>query len=515
MIKRMCVLTVFIAFIVSIISMHIFSTVMSNDYKQTALNQGSYTLETGSVNGNIYDCNMKPIVNSENKYLCAINPSSDAVIEILPYIEDTEKFYSKVQYGKPFVYESDKKDFISENITVFEVPERYSKNQSAQHIIGYTHNGEGVCGIEKSYNTFLRSFSNQNSVTYKVDGLGDVLEGVNKKVNLAEPLKAGVVTSLDLEIQKICESAEIEKGCIVVMDIKSGDIKALVSYPSYSTENLEEALNNEDLPLLNRCLCSYNAGSVFKLLICQAALESGIADNFTYNCTGEITVNGQVFKCHEKDGHGYIDMKEAIPYSCNTYFIKLSQKITAEKLFETAEKMGFGKEIRLCDGLYTESGNLTSLEELKIPAEKANFSFGQGKLLVNPIQVTRMICAIANNGQIPSVQLIKGITYDGNSIENQSKSFFKEVMSIENAQLIQDFMTSYTSYNLKISAKTSTAQTGNYDENGNEYCHGWVSGYFPSDNPKYAVTVMVENGGYGNQSALPVLKEIAYKIINS
>lgn len=524
-IKRLCALTVAFGVAVSVIYMHIFSVITNSEYKQTALNQGSYTLTAGSVNGNIYDCHMNLLVNSETQYICAVNPTPDAVIELLPHIKDTEDFYSKVSYGKPFTCITDTDKFQSDNITVFKIPLRYSKNQLAKHITGYTSNGSGVCGLELSYDTFLRSYRTENSITYKVDGNGNVLEGISKNIRYAEEIKAGVITTLDSDIQQICEKASenIEKGAIIVMDIKTGEIKASVSVPSYDISNLDKALEDENSPLINRVLYSYNAGSIFKLLICQCALESGISDNFTYNCTGSSDIGGQIFNCHEKDGHSYQDMKTAIINSCNTYFIALGKKISTERLIETAQKLGFGNETRLADDLYSTSGNLPSYEELELPAEKANFSFGQGKLLVTPIQITQMICAIANNGQMPSARLIEGITYDGETVENQSETVLTEVMNKDTAKKLQDFMISAVSENEKsnaysdkvqIAAKTSTAQTGAYDKKGYELCHAWVSGYFPAENPEYAVTVIAENGGYGNISASPVLKEIAEEIIS-
>ena len=524
MIKRLSMLTVFFGAAVSVLYMHIFSVITGSEYKQTALNQGSYTVETGSVNANIYDCNMKKLVNSEMQHICAVNPDSDAVKEILPHLaESREEFYSKLKYGRPFLCVTDTSDFSSENITVFEVPSRYSENQPAQHIIGYTSGGSGVCGIELSYDTFLRSFSSRNSVTYKVDGNGDVLEGIRKEISYADDMKAGVVTSIDYDIQDICEKAaeNIEKGAVIVMDIKTGEIKAMTSRPAYSVSSLEKALDDEDSPLINRVLYPYNAGSVFKLLICQCALESGISDNFTYECTGSIDINGQIFNCHEKDGHGYQDMKAAVSNSCNTYFIELSKKISSARLLETAKNLGFGSETRLADNLYSMTGNLPSYDDMKLPAEKANFSFGQGKLSVTPMQVTQMVCAIANDGNMPSARLIEGITYDGINIENRSETVYSEVMTTETAAELQKFMTAAVNENpqsnaysdkVRISAKTSTAQTGVYDDSGNELCHAWASGYFPSDAPQYAVTVMAENGGYGNTAASPVLREIAEKI---
>lgn len=523
MIKRLGIITILTALAGSVLYMHIFSVITCGKYKNTALNQGSCTISDSLQNGCIYDCSFNKLICSEEINLCAVNPESDAIAEILPHVTDKKDFYSKLKYGKPFICETDTDKFKSPNITVLKSFRRYSENQTARHIIGYTAEGKGICGLELSYDTFLRSFESQNTVKYKTDGNGDVLEGREKEIETAEDIKAGVVTSIDSEIQKICEDSakNIKKGALVVMDIKTGEIKAIASFPSYDTDNLAAALNDENSPLLNRALCSYNAGSVFKLLICQCAVESGISDNYTYNCTGSENVSGQIFRCHKKSGHGYQDMKTAVANSCNTYFIRLGSKISSERLLETAEKIGFGSEIRLADRLYTDSGNLPSYEELELPAEKANFSFGQGKILVNPIQITQMICGIANDGIMPSAVLVKGITYDGINIENTNEPVMNEIMSADTAKLLQEFMTSAVteksnawSDKVKISAKTSTAQTGNYDENGNELCHAWVSGYFPSDNPQYAMTVLVENGGYGNESASPILKECAEKIIS-
>ena len=132
-----------------------------------------------------------------------------------------------------------------------------------------------------------------------------------------------------------------------------------------------------------------------------------------------------------------------------------------------------------------------------------------------------MVCAIANNGNMPSAKLIEGITYDGINIENRSETVYSEAMTAETAAELQKFMTAAVNENpesnaysdkVMISAKTSTAQTGVYDDYGNELCHAWASGYFPSYSPQYAVTVIAENGGYGNTAASPVLKEIAENI---
>ena len=154
----------------------------------------------------------------------------------------------------------------------------------------------------------------------------------------------------------------------------------------------------------------------------------------------------------------------------------------------------------------------------------ANFCFGQGLLTATPLQVTQMTCAIANDGTMPIAHLIKGITRDGSTLLEETPSpMYAKALKRETAYFLQDMMIATINENENSNAvpetvfaggKTSTAQTGRYDENGSEYCHAWITGYFPVDSPKYAVTVLIEDGGYGNSTAAPVFKNIADKIMS-
>ena len=217
-----------------------------------------------------------------------------------------------------------------------------------------------------------------------------------------------------------------------------------------------------------------------------------------------------------------LDMEGAIKCSCNPYFIQLSEYLDSEQLYNTAAKFGFGTQCILADTIVSASGRLTDKEELEIAAEKANFSFGQGVLTVTPLQISMLTCAIANNGDMPIASLIKGITSDGISIKNQSKARYAKTIKPETAELLRSFMLSAVdgspssnarSEKVKIAGKTSTAQTGRYDEDGNELCHGWITGFFPYESPQYAVTVLAEDGGTGNLIAAPVLRKIAEEIV--
>ncbi|MGN0621947.1 MAG: peptidoglycan D,D-transpeptidase FtsI family protein [Porcipelethomonas sp.] len=519
MLKRLTVLSVVFMFLFSALYLRLFAVVQNKEYISAGQQQGTYTVETGRTNGNIYDRNMNLLVNRDYEYYAVVNPTSEAVEEILPCVTDKDGFYSNMVYGKPFLCEVKKDGFDSQDITVFKVPVRYGEESIAHHITGYVSDGEGICGIEYAYDEFLRSCETVNSVTYNVNGCGKALEGIQKEVSYGEEMKSGVVLTIDYYIQAICELAgrNIEKGAVVVMDIYTGDILAMASFPDYDVNELEDALDNENSPLINRCLYSYSVGSIFKLVTAEAAFEQGINEDFSYSCEGFTEINDQIFRCHDLSGHGMQNMTEAMANSCNTYFIELSKHIDSDLLLETARRMGFGMSIPLASGMTASGGNLQSEEDLLLPAEKANLSFGQGKLLASPVQICAFTCAIANEGNYCVPRLVKGTTFDGENISVENPEKKTKVMERDTAFRLQDLMIAAVDKNESSAArpknnhaagKTSTAQTGRFDEEGTEICHGWITGFFPLSSPEYAVTVLCEDGGYGNDCAAPVFKEI-------
>ena len=214
-------------------------------------------------------------------------------------------------------------------------------------------------------------------------------------------------------------------------------------------------------------------------------------------------------------------MKSAIIDSCNTYFINLVQHIDTERLWNMSSILGFGRETILAKNIISSSGNLPSINELNILAEKSNFSFGQGKLLATPIQITTFTSAIANGGDLPIAKLIRGTTTDGETVDEEDEIVYTKALSTDIAFEMQDYMIAAINENENSNArpnntfaagKTSTAQTGRYDEDGKDICHAWITGFFPVANPKYAVTVLVEDGGFGNDEAAPIFKKIADSI---
>lgn len=517
------VLASFFSLVFIVIIGNYFRIAGNTSYSEIAEKRYAMTVEVSSNEGNIYDRNMKRLVNTDTKYVAVAIPQAVERDELVEYAVDKDDFYAKYDVGEPFEFEA--KCYIEESdgLTVFRVPIRYSESSIATHIIGYTSQNVGVTGIEYAYDSILRDDYGENSVTYSADGFGRVLIGGGKKVVKSSITCSGVVTTIDSDIQKICENAgsSIEKGAIVVTEIETGNILALASFPDYSLSNIESAVNDENSPMINRALYSYGVGSIFKLVTACEAIQEGYGD-LMYNCSGEINVFGQRFRCHKLDGHGLQTMSEAMINSCNTYFINLIGNLDITKLRDTAFRLGFGRETHLCSGITASGGVLPTISSLTVPAELANFSFGQGKLTATPLQISQLTCAIANDGKMPVLRLIRGITEDGITVPNEKNTQYAYAMEESTAKLLKDMMMAAVNENedsnakpksVMAAAKTSTAQTGQYDEDGNELCHAWITGFFPAEAPMYAVTVLVENGGYGNDAAAPVFRKIADEIV--
>lgn len=520
--NRIITVTAVFFIVFTLLAVNYYAISVKQTYVRTAEKNAELIIGAGESQGTIYDRNLKPLVNTESIYKAVAVPTAVNKEEIASYAEDKDDFLRKCEDGEPFVFDCREDTPESEGLTVFKLPVRYSETQTACHVIGYLSDGKGADGIEYAYDSILRTQNRENSVKYIMDGFGHVMIGESKKVTRSEAVKGGVVTTIDGDIQRICEECgkNIKKGAIVCSDIKSGDILSMVSFPNYNYDQLDKAVSDSDSPLINRALYSYSVGSVFKLVTAAEAIEEGFS-GMMYDCIGNTDIGGQIFNCHKYDGHDLQDMKTAMTNSCNTYFISLAQCLDITKFRERAYNIGFGKENLLCTGICGSAGVLPSVNDLQIPAELANFSFGQGRLTATPLQITQLASAIANNGEMPVLRIIKGLTVDGEYIADEKEPRVTRVMEEETAVQLRKMMVSAVRDNKKsnaksrkvsVGAKTSTAQTGRFDKKGEEFCNAWITGFFPSRKPEYALTVLIEDGGYGNDAAAPIFKDIAEKI---
>ena len=500
----------------TVLGLNYYRLALKNDYIYSTAESSFITLNAGESQGTIYDRNLQPLVNEETEIIAAVVPGETDINELAELAKNKAELYVKYLNGEPFTIRCIKKGKESAAVTFFEIPLRYSEHQTAQHIVGYLSENSGVSGIEHAYDRILREGNISNTVTYSTDGFGNILIGGGKSVVRSSKPLTGVVTTLDKDIQKICEDCAIKKGAVIVTDVKTGEILGLASFPSYSWNNIDAALENEDSPLINRALYSYSVGSIFKLVTALEGLNEGFS-GFVYSCEGEIDISGQGFRCHKADGHGLQNMTEAMTNSCNTYFICMSRNFDVASFRQLAFDLGFGREIHLCAGMTGASGVLPTAEQLMIPAELANFSFGQGKLTATPLQINQLTAAIANGGELVLSSLIKGVTVDGKAIGNEKLPQSTRVMSEEASDELRKMMkaavyknknSNAKPKNTLAAAKTSTAQTGRFDDEGEEECNAWITGFFPANKPVYAVTVLVEDGGYGNDTAAPIFSNI-------
>ena len=513
--------------IASGLMVRLYALSMNVGLEQAAQSQSAYTLQITTTRGQIYDRNLQPLTDTEQRNYLAVLPTDDAVQACAEQITGTSRRLAldAAAQGTPFVLplEDGQKVYAAdvENFTVSSRLPHDPSEQLAVHLLGYLDGeGNGVSGIEQAYNDQLAAAGEQVTVRCQVDALGRPMENGTMQVEgSSRPPQQGVILTLDKRMQQVVEQVgeQIDQGSIVVMDVQTGAITASASFPQYDPYHLEAALEDAGQPLINRALLPYCVGSSFKLSVAAAALEEGISPSFSVDCVGGTTVAGRIFYCHNRAGHRETDLKRAIEQSCNPYFIKLGQETGAEQLLGMAKALGFGQETQLADGVIAQAGNLPTLGELSSPHELANFSFGQGKLTATPVQIAAMVSAVANGGMAVTPHLVMGTTEDGETVQEKESPAPVRVFSQQTAAFLQEAMIGVVEEGSAPLAqpkqggaggKTASAQTGLYDEEGEEIVHAWFAGFFPAQNPQYAAVILIEGGEYGGQVASPLFAQL-------
>lgn len=496
-----------------------------------ASNQGGYNLPVATTRGQIYDRNMHTLVNNTYQYVAAVMPTPQAATALLAVSSEEEKpaLVEKLSSALPFALTIPDNNIYAHGVDIFRVPDRYGGYQYAPHVIGYLGGDgvSGVSGIERTYDDYLKAAGGKISCGYQSDAAGHIMQGAAMSVNREnEQPSSGVCLTLDRDIQKITQEAlavGCEKGGVVVMEAATGDILAMASVPYFDQNNIAASLESEDAPFISRAISGYNIGSVFKLVVSSAALEKGISGYRENVCTGSVDVGGVVFRCNNDAVHGVCDMQRALQVSCNSYFITLAQELDPDYLLSFCQNLGFSKSVELADGMTTQAGNLPDSQELKNPAALANFGFGQGSSLATPLQMAGVVSAIVNGGHGVTPRLVRGFTADGAGITSETSVYAENrVLSEDTAEHMRQLMAGVVSNGSGRTAKpvtggaggkTSSAQTGQYDENGKEIVHAWFVGFYPEEEPKYSIAVFVEGGESGEHVAAPIFKNIADGIV--
>ena len=382
----------------------------------------------------------------------------------------------------------------------------------------------GLTGIESAYDDEMVGKSGGNPVTEWLDAvLSRTRDGYD--LNL----------TVDAELQtQAAEALGDRRGAAIVMDAETGALLTIVGTPAYDPNQLytdgkaseqslaavsaywSEIVAREDAPLVFRAADGlYVPGSTFKMLTAAAILDSGLATPETfYRDEGILEVDGRVIIELNRPDESKVDwtLEESFAYSLNVVFARIGLELGPQLLSEYSERFGFGHEPPLAVGA-TES-RLTSPDSELIDnrALLADTAFGQGELLVTPLQMALIGAAIANGGEIMEPYLVESIVdAEGEIIERASPSRWKRPINDETAAAMQQLMEASATYGyasgaqipgLTVGGKTGTAEVGSVEP------HGWFVGYATDGERALVTAVIVENGGSGSTTALPIGRDL-------
>jgi len=385
----------------------------------------------------------------------------------------------------------------------------------------------GKSGVEKVYDMLLRG----------TDGFQEVEVGVSGKhrriVRTQQPqIGNDLLVTLDINLQEAAKKAMGDRnGAVVAMNPSTGEILVWLSQPGFNPEDFTLPLTRDKAreifqdpahPLFNRVIQGqYAPGSIFKLVTAIAALEQDAGNiDREYTCNGYIKIgyDNRVFRCWKDSRHGSLTLPDAIANSCNVYFYQLGMHVMSENIYNTAKKMNLGETSQtIFDG--EESGTIPDNKWKKTyfgigwyPGDTANMSVGQGYVLVNPLQLLKTISTIATEGKMYAPYILKMVVSpESKVIDKMLPRLEKQVdISVDIFKNIKDGMKRVTEYGtaqflrlpLEVASKTGTAQSPTGIDNG------WYACFAPIDKPEIAIIVLVEGGGYGSVSAMPVAREI-------
>lgn len=407
---------------------------------------------------------------------------------------------------------------------------RYGTSPVAAHVVGYINavDNHGMSGIEKDYDEILRG-SQPDSVAAIVDAGQQIIPGLGyKRLKLPDAEEpANIILTLDGRIQHIVEvvmDKYIHKGAVLILRPSTGEILAMGSRPAFDANQLERYLNREDSPLLNRTISAYQPGSVFKLVVAAAALETKQVNlNDAFFDKGYIDINNLRFKGwdFERGGRGKLTFLDAMAYSSNPVLIEVGQRLGPETIVSFAQRLGFGHKTKLnLDG--EAGGNLPEANRL-FPGDLANLSIGQGTLEATPLQIAMLISTIVNDGvKIEPLLIHKIATTNGKVLRTFQSDRKSRILSKSTTDQLRQMMAAVTEYGTGQAAeiegygsagKTGTAETGRTGTDGKGINHAWFAGYAPLEKPQYVLVVFVEEGMSGGDVAAPIFREIMTEIL--
>lgn len=497
------------------------------DLSTAADRQASYTLTVATARGTIYDTNMDPLTNTGSEYRVSVVPTPETLAALSAQLEP-EKWESAEQRlsgGAPIALVMDSAPSTVAGMMAFQVPVRYTDTLPAEHLLGYLDSeGQGVTGVEQLFDDVLSEYSGEVRVTYTLDGTGEWLQGVTPEVeNTLSRSQGGIALTLDSGVQKIAQRAAdryLPQGAALVCEADTGRVLSMVSTPGFQPDRVADVLNDTRSPLLNRTLCNYNCGSVFKIVTAAAALEGGIPLTTTYSCTGRIEVQGVGFRCHQQLGHGQVNMVSGFAGSCNPYFIQLAQRTGGERLYRMASLLGFNRSLAMEGGLETARAVLPQRPSLN-GAALANLSIGQGELLATPLHIAALVGAVVNDGAWRMPSILKGMVDEYGKLTETGLPEPQTAFSPATAATLRDMMLQTVRAGTgeaakpatgEAAGKTGTAETGWRQEGAEEVVQSWFAGFYPADDPDYVIVTLAEDADNTGGNSAAAFRQICEQL---
>ena len=507
--------------------------------------------------GAIYDSNMKVIAQSASAYLVYINPSKiktdsqktlvvDGLSKILEIDRETvqkkaersssgyEKILGKIDQAKKDELTAFISEHSSEKLSTIigidpDTKRYYPLGSFASSIIGFTGSEDiGRSGLELFYNSELTGTSGRiitaknalaGAMPNDYETTYDATDGYSLVLTIDEPIQY----YLEQQLVQALDECDAKYAYGIVMDVETGAVLAMSSVPDYnlnepytiaSASKLEEieALENEDekkkansdalfAQWRNRVISdSYEPGSVFKIFVAAAGLEEGIiTTESTYNCTGQIKVANYYQHCYHRTAHGVQTLHEALPYSCNTFFITLGQKLGKEKFFKYFEAFGFTNKTGIdlpAEAAPKEGVTYYGVDKLGI-AELSSESFGQ-TFQITPIQMITAVSALGNEGKLMTPYVVsKVLDADGNIIKETKPTVKRQVVSKQTAKtissLMEEVVISGTAKNAYVAGYHICGKTGTSDKltSPGENIASFA-GFAPANDPKIAILIAID-----------------------
>jgi penicillin-binding protein 2 len=420
------------------------------------------------------------------------------------------------------------------------------EQQSGDPLLGLPGFRVGKAGLEKIHDLALRGKGGSSQV--EVNAFGRVIRELERREG--EP-GAEVKLTIDMGLQNmVAQRLGEESASAVVLDVHSGEVLAMASTPAYdpnafntglSASEWQALVNNPRAPLTNKAIAGrYAPGSTFKMAVLLAALEKGaITPDTKVFCNGFMELGNARFHCWKKHGHGLLDAQGAITQSCDVYFYEAAKRTGIERIAAMAERLGFGHKLGI--DLPGERGGLVPTPKWKRGAMDAAWQggetvitgIGQGYLLVTPLQLAVMTARLVNggfavtprltgavsrrHGEAPTTPAYPSLELPARHLE-LVRSAMSDVMNspfgtarrsqIEKPEWAMGGKTGTVQVRRITRAERDTGVLKDKDLPWELRDHALFVGFAPVNNPRYAVSVVVEHGGGGSTTAAPIARDI-------